>query len=123
MGVVERFGRGRGVKYVLSRRYYTMAGEKGTYTRNKGLDRETNKALLLKHIRGNRQTGSRLKEFRQVLPALSMSQVQKLITELKKEGRIYKTGTTKATLWYPQGWLIITPLKEEQPNNDAINNF
>ncbi len=102
MGVVERFGRGRWVKYVLSRRYYTMAGEKGTYTRKKGLDRETNKALLLKHIKENRKTGSRLKEFRQVLPALSMSQVQKLITELKKEGKIYKTGMTKATLWYPQ---------------------
>ena len=102
MGVVERFGRGRGVKYVLSRRYHTMAGEKGTYTRKKGLDRETNKALLLKHIKENRKTGSRLKEFRQVLPALSMSQVQKLISGLKKEGKIYKTGTTKATLWYPQ---------------------
>ncbi len=102
MGIVERFGRGRGVKYVLSRRYYTMAGEKGIYTRKIGLDRETNKTLLLQHIRENRKTGSRLKEFRQVLPALSMSQVQKLITELKREGKIYKTGITKAALWYPE---------------------
>jgi len=27
-GVVERFGRGRGVKYILSRRYYKMVDEK-----------------------------------------------------------------------------------------------
>ncbi len=102
MGVVERFGRGRGVKYVLSRRYYTMAGEKGIYTRKKGLDRETNKTLLLKHIKENRKTGSRLQELRQVLPALSKDQVQTLIKELKAAGAIYKTGTTRAALWYPQ---------------------
>ncbi len=102
MGVVERFGRGRGVKYVLSRRYYTMAGEKGTYTRKKGLDRATNKALLLKHIKENRKTGSRLKELRQVLPALSKDQVQSLVKELKADGKIYKTGTTRSSLWYPE---------------------
>ncbi len=101
MGVVERFGRGRGVKYVLSRRYYTMAGEKGAYTRKKGLDRETNKALLLKHIRENRKTGSRLKELLQVLPALSMPQVQTLLRELKSEGEIYLVGKTRSALWYP----------------------
>ena len=113
LGVVERFGRGRGVKYILSRRYYKMTGEKGAYTRKKGLDRETNKALLLKHIRENKKNGSRLEEFRQVLPALSMSQVQKLIAELKKEVKIYKTGTTKATRWYPQDAAGITPFKKE----------
>ncbi len=102
MGVVERFGRGRGVKYVLSRRYYKMAGEKGTYTRKKGLDRETNKTLLLKHIKENKKTGSRLKELRQVLPALSKDQVQSLVKELKAEGKLYKTGTTRSSLWYPE---------------------
>ena len=30
--------------------FYKMVNEKGDYTRKKGLDRETNKALLLKHI-------------------------------------------------------------------------
>ncbi len=101
LGVVERFGRGRGVKYVLSRRYYTMVGERGTYTRKKGLDRETNKTLLLKHIKENRQTGSRLKELMQVLPALSRPQVQTLLRELKTTGRIYLIGKTSAALWYP----------------------
>jgi ATP-dependent DNA helicase RecG len=35
-GIVERFGRGRGIKYILSRRYYKMVDKKGTYTRKKG---------------------------------------------------------------------------------------
>ncbi len=110
-GVVERFGRGRGVKHILSRRYYKMVDEKGAYTRKKGLDRETNKALLLKHIGENRDSGSRLKELRQVLPGLSSSQVQKLIRELKAEGKIYKTGNTRAALWYPDNTGSIAPQK------------
>ena len=101
-GIIERYGRGRGVRYILSRRYYTMTGEKGVYTRKRGLDRETNKALLLKHIEENREGGSRLKELMQVLPSLSMSQVQKLVTELKTEGKIFKTGITKAARWHPK---------------------
>jgi ATP-dependent DNA helicase RecG len=112
-GVVERFGRGRGVKYILSCRYYQMVDERGAYTRKKGLDRETNKALLLKHIEENRDSGSRLKELLQVLPALSKNQVQKLVAELKKEGKIYKIGATRAALWYPVDTDSIAPLKEK----------
>ena len=100
-GVVESFGRGRGVKYILSRKYYKMVNENGTYIRKKGLDRETNKALLLKHIKENRNSGSRLRELLQVLPALSKDQVQTLIKELKAGGQIYKAGKTRAALWYP----------------------
>jgi len=100
-GVIERFGRGRGAKYILSRRFYKMVNEKGSYTRKKGLDRETNKALLLKHIKENTDSGSRLSELLQVLPALSKDQVKKLIAELKNEKKIYHIGTTRAALWYP----------------------
>ncbi len=112
-GVIERFGRGRGVKYVLSRRYYKMADEKGTYTRKKGLDRETNKALLLKHIKENRKTGSRLKELTQVLPALSYDQIKKLVAALKQEEKICKIGVTRAALWYPANNDSIVPIKNK----------
>lgn len=111
-GVVERSGRGRGVKYILNHRYYKMVNEKGAYTRKKGLDRETNKTLLLKHIEENKESGSRLKEFLQVLPALSDDQVKKIVAELKKEGKIYKIGVTRAALWYPKTKNIIAPVKE-----------
>lgn len=100
-GVIERFGRGRGVKYILSRRYYKMVGEEGVYTRKKGLDREANKTLLLNHIVGYKSSGSRLKKIMQVLPALTAPQVQTLLRELKSEDKIYKVGRTRAALWYP----------------------
>jgi ATP-dependent DNA helicase RecG len=100
-GIIERFGRGRGAKLILSRRYYSWAKENGAYTRKKGLDRETNKALLMKHINDHSQTGSRLKDLMEVLPALSMPQVQSLLRELKEEGKIFNVGRTRSALWHP----------------------
>ena len=102
-GIIERVGRGRGVRLMLSRRFYRYIGKVGTYTRKRGLDRETNKELLLKHIRDNRKSGSQLKELVQVLPSLSYVQVQKLLQELRIKGQIHKVGNTSAARWYPGG--------------------
>ncbi len=85
--------------YVLSRRLYAAARKSGVYTRKKGLDRETNKQLLLKHIIESR--GARMEEFRQVLPFLERSQIQVLLRELTDTGNIHHHGATKAALWYP----------------------
>lgn len=100
--IVEVTGRGRGAKPILSRRLYAFLGKKGVYTRRRGLDRETNKALLLRHIVNFRQEGSRLQDLLQVLPQLSRDQVQKLLGELKKERRINSKGKTNAARWYPE---------------------
>ncbi|HLI82690.1 MAG TPA: ATP-binding protein [Bryobacteraceae bacterium] len=102
-GIIERIGRGRGVRFILSRKFYSFLGQQGSYTRRKGLDRETNKALLCKHIEENREKGSPFRELEQVLPALSRNQVQKLLQELKAESRIQVTGTRKAGRWFPGG--------------------
>ncbi len=102
-GIIERVGRGRGVRLMLSRQFYRYIGKAGTYTRKRGLDRETNKELLLKHIRDNRKEGSQLKELVQVLPSLSYVQVQKLLQELRIKGQIHKVGNTSAARWYPGG--------------------
>lgn len=100
-GVVERLGRGRGSKLILARGFYAMVGKSGVYTRKKGLDRETNKELLVKHIRENAGQGSRLVDLMQVLPSLSRRQVQELLTELRAEDRLCVVGTTRAASWYP----------------------
>jgi ATP-dependent DNA helicase RecG len=100
-GAVESIGRGRGTRYILARGLYAALGSKGVYTRTKGLDRGTNKALLLKHIRDNTASGAQMEEFRQVLPALSRSQIQVLLRELRREGSIHSVGLTKAARWYP----------------------
>lgn len=101
VGAVESIGRGRGTRYILAQGLYAALGSKGVYTRTKGLDRETNKALLLKHIHDNATSGAQMEEFRQVLPALSRSQIQVLLRELRKAGVIHSVGLTKAARWYP----------------------
>lgn len=100
-GVVESIGRGRGVRFILARKYYSMVGKKGVYTRKKGLDREPNKELLVKHIKEDKSNGSRLQDLLQVLPSCTKGQIQALLKELKAEGRIHKVGTTRAALWFP----------------------
>lgn len=97
LGIVEHIGRS---KYVLARSLYTAAGKPGIHTRVVGLDRDTNKELLLKHIRANGDKGTPFKELQQVLPGHSRNQLQTLMKELRKEGRIYCVGHTSAAKWF-----------------------
>ncbi len=99
-GIVERVGRGRGSKQVLSRKFYSFLGKKGVYTRHRGLDRETNKHLLLKHMEDSATTGARLGDLLEVLKDLSKDQVQTLLRELKREGRVHVVGSRRAGRWY-----------------------
>jgi len=99
--VIERIGRGRGTKYILSRRFYKFLGKKGTYTRTRGLDRPYHKQLLLDHINKYEKEGSPLKDLKDVLPNLSGDTIKSLLQELKREWRIYPKGKTKGARWYP----------------------
>jgi ATP-dependent DNA helicase RecG len=96
-GAIERIGR----KLILSSRFYEFVDKKGVYTRKRGLDRETNKQLLLKHIKDNRKQGSQFRDLREVLSSLTRDQVKKILAEMKKEKRICVVGKTSAARWYP----------------------
>jgi len=93
-GFIERISRGKGTRYILSKRYYTVAGERGVYTRKRGLDRETHKALILKHLEMH-EIGT-IQEFEQLLPSLTRNQIHALIKELRKEGRVVFVGSRHA---------------------------
>ena len=99
-GIIESLGRGRGARYLLSRRYYLAAGKAGVYTRKKGLDRETNRQLLLKHIRDSGKDGAPLQDLLQVLNFLSAGQVKYLLQELKSEGKVAMHGHGRGARWY-----------------------
>lgn len=97
MGIVEHIGRR---KYILAKSLYKAAGKAGVHTRLEGLDRETNKELLLKHIRDNNDTGANFTELQQVLPSQSRNKLQVLMRELKAEGRVMCKGKTSAARWF-----------------------
>jgi ATP-dependent DNA helicase RecG len=97
MGLVEHVSRN---KYVLSRSLYEATDKTGVHTRVVGLDRDTNKELLLKHIRKNENNGTPFKELEQVLPSHSRNQIKVLLRELQQADRIYVVGKTSAARWY-----------------------
>jgi ATP-dependent DNA helicase RecG len=96
-GVIERSGRG---KVILSRKFYAFLGEKGVHTRKKGLDRETEKELLLKHLQAAGSEGAPMAELLQVLKDRSRGHVQRLINELRAEDRAHVVGPTRAARWF-----------------------
>lgn len=98
LGVIER---GKGNTVILSRRYYEFTGKTGAYTRKKGLDREHNLALLLKHIEENAEAGSKLDDLCEVIPSLPPTHVQSLLRTLKRRGLAHPVGRRRAGMWYP----------------------
>jgi ATP-dependent DNA helicase RecG len=103
LGVVELIRRGRGTRYVLSRKFYELKGKRAVYTRRRGLDRDTKKALLLKHLRHSSGEGASLSELCEVLPAESRFAVQHLLRELKADGAIHTQGHARGARWFSKG--------------------
>ena len=100
VGALETIGRGRGTRYLLSKRFYAALGQRAAYTRRRGLDRETNKALLLQHLSGQAEVGAALSELRQVLPSESEGAVQALLNELRQEGKVVLRGSRRWARWF-----------------------
>ena len=99
MGAVERIGRGRQSRLLLSRRFYEATGNRGGYTRRRGLDRETNKELLLRHLVMAGPEGSPIAELQQVLPSVSRKVLRGLLGELRTEGRADSRGKLRWMRW------------------------
>ncbi|MCC6994571.1 MAG: putative DNA binding domain-containing protein [Deltaproteobacteria bacterium] len=95
-GLIERTGKRR---LVVARKYHRLVGRPADYTRRAGLERPTQKELLLKHLRDN--PGTPLAELCEVLPNLTAKQVQTLLRELRAGGQVHCVGRTKGGRWYP----------------------
>ena len=95
-GVIERTGRG---KPILSRRLYSFLGESGAHTRKAGLDRETEKEFLLKHLKAASTDGAPMSELLQVLPGKSRDHIKRLLEQLRNEDRVHVTGTKRTSRW------------------------
>ncbi len=101
-GVIETIGRGRGTRYLLARRFYATSGQRGLYTRRRGLDRQQNKTLLLNHLRAAHPEGCAMAELQQVLPMLGRRAIQVLLEELREEGRVHLGGKKRGARWFAE---------------------
>lgn len=111
-GILETVGRGRGTRYLLSRRFHAAIGERGGYTRRRGLDRETTKELLHRHLRDQGSVGCPMSELQQVLPGQSRAQIKRLLDELRQEGRVRLEGVRR---W--ANWFYVGEAKSSVPDN------
>ncbi len=102
---------------------YDFSNKRGAYTRTRGLNRETNKELILLHLR-HHKTGF-IKEFEEVLPSLTRNQIHALLKELKAEGKATHTGRQKLgsgnsrtpALYVSQRLFFMLVRRKEPPRN------
>ncbi len=87
IGVVEKT---HDNKFMLSKKYYEYIEQKGEYTRRKGLDKNTNMELILKHLKHYKK--GYMSDFIQVLRDVPKPTINKYLAELKKKGIIELVG-------------------------------
>jgi len=97
IGIIEKIGRTRGAKYILSHKYYTHEGRIGTYTRLTGLSRDQKKELILNHLRKNEK--GFITDFFDVFPDLKQPDINNLLQELKRDEKVIHTGTKRSGYW------------------------
>lgn len=97
LGIIEKIGRTRGTKYILSHNYYIHEGKTGIHTRVKGISRDKYKELILNHLKTNRK--GYLKDFKDVFPELKPMDISNLLRELRADGEIFYTGHTLSGYW------------------------
>lgn len=73
-----------------------MAATEVEYTRRAGLDRDTRKEILLKHITRVGEAGAPFEELSQVLPEASRNKLKVLLREIKNAGRAHSRDTTRS---------------------------
>ena len=95
-GILERAGR----RVIPSHRLMAALGEKGGYTRIKGLQRPAQRELILQHIRESRD-GARFEDLEQVLPGQPPRTIKTILQTLKAEALIHLQGKTKGARWHP----------------------
>ncbi len=102
-GFIELYGKTRGARYALARRYYADTGKLGERTRIAGLPREKYKEWVLKHLRDN-GIGT-LRELEQLFDNelrrkdISIGDIKNFLSELKREGRIAPSRKGPGAPW------------------------
>jgi ATP-dependent DNA helicase RecG len=97
IGIIEHLGHG---KYLIAKQLYSSVGESNTHSRLAEMDRAANKKLILHHIQSSSGDGVSLGELLQVFPNSSRSQMQKMIYELRGEGKVKTEGKTHGARWF-----------------------
>lgn len=97
LGIIERVGKTRGAKYILSHKWYEYKERPGLYTKIIGLSRDKNKELILFHLQKH-LNGARSADFQDAL-GLDQQAVNNMLQELKSEGKVKFEGSKVTGKW------------------------
>lgn len=97
-GIIEKVGKARGMKYILSRQYYEAIGKSGRHTRLKGLSRERIKEMIFVHIKEGKP--SRREDLMSGFPEYKPRDITNMLQELKRDGKIVFKGSKKTGSWH-----------------------
>jgi ATP-dependent DNA helicase RecG len=96
IGVIEKIGRTRDAKYILSHNYYSHKGKVGIHTKILGITRDKYKELIIKHLEKNKGF---LRDLEDAIPELKAGDITNLLQELKNDGKIQHHGAKKTGYW------------------------
>lgn len=97
LGIIEKIGRTKGAKYILSHKYYIYEGKPGIYTKLSGIPREKQKELIVRHIQKNGK--GFMKDLRDIFPELKPMDISNLLRELRLDGKIIHKGSKSKGYW------------------------
>lgn len=101
LGLIENIGKGRGSKYILSRKYYEYEGKLWKHTQLVGASRDEKKLLILKHLEKAGKRGSRASEFFDIFTEnITIKEMDNILQELRKDNKIFAEGRGKYSRWF-----------------------
>lgn len=107
LSIVERVGSGRGVNYILSRRYYQYTNSMGQHTRLSGLNSAVKKNIIIEHLRRNGRVTNA--ELQVAMPDMEMKAISNLLSRMSKQNIIQHVGTMRSGYWE-----LVNPPRNEQ---------
>lgn len=107
LGIVEKTGRGRGVRYILSRRYYEHTNSKGKYARIVGLPREVRRSIIVEYLKKNHMVKNA--ELQDAMPDVTPGEISSILKGMRRDGIIEYVG--KSPRW--GYWRLTNPAKND----------
>lgn len=94
-GIIEKVGKGRGVKYILAKNFYEFIDNRSEYTRKKWLSKDQQKELLRNYFRDHAQ--GQMTNFKALFDGkLPNWKIFALLNELRDEGSIMFEGKQRS---------------------------
>jgi len=96
MGIIEKVGKTKDAKYILTHKYYAHQGKVGLHTKLTGISRDKYKELIIKHLEKNK---GYLSDLEDAMPELKGKDITNLLQELKANGKIQHYGPKNTGYW------------------------